>query len=69
MAYKTCGRISVTLPQGIRFPIKPPCLNALKVVCYGWRTPARALVGRRQAAPGAWINPLRSWTRPCRRAA
>lgn len=69
MAYATQGRQSVTMPGGIRFPSKAAPLNALLVVAYGWRSPARAVVVRMATAPGRWISPLLSWTRPMRRAA
>lgn len=69
MTYQTQGRQSVTLPGGIRFPTKATPLNALLVVAYGWRSPARAVVERMRSAPGRWLNPLSRWTRPTRRPA
>jgi hypothetical protein len=68
MAYKTAGRQSITLQQGIHAAIKGPSLNALAVVAHGWRSPARGAVCR-ATARGPWITPLCRWTRPLRRAA
>jgi hypothetical protein len=68
MAYKTLGRQSVTLQQGVFAASKAPSLNALAVVAHGWRSPARGAVCRAPAS-GPWITPLCRWTRPLRRAA
>lgn len=68
MGYATQGRRSATLPHGFTFQPKVPCLNALLVVCHGWRRPARAAVPIERSAPG-WISPLLRWARPMRRAA
>lgn len=69
MTYKTAGRLSVTLPQGISFPRVAERLNALAVVAHGWRSPAREALPCRATAQGPWITPLCRWTRPLRRAA
>ena len=69
MTYRTQGRQSATLPHGIRFPTKAPSLNALLVVCHGWRSPAREPVVPKASAPGGWFSPLLRWARPMRRAA
>lgn len=69
MTYATQGGGSITLPAGCDLHRKTVPLNALKVVCYGWRSPARALVVRMVTAPGRWLNPLSRWTRPTRRPA
>lgn len=58
---------SVTLPRGIHFPTKGPRLNALLVVCHGWRS--RAARQARSCGSAGWVHPLARWTRPMRRAA
>lgn len=69
MTYATQGRRSATLPHGITFQAKVPNLNALLVVCHGWRRPAREPVAPKASAPQGWIGPLLRWARPAWRAA
>ena len=68
MTWRTYGRSSVTLPHGIRFPTRQPSLNALAVVCHGWKSD-RSMPAARPSCSAAWISPLCRWTRPVRRAA
>lgn len=64
MTYSTQGSYSATLPHGITVPRSHVCLNALVVLCHGWRSPEREVVTSRASAPGRWINPLLKWSRP-----
>lgn len=66
MTYSTQGRQSVTLPQGIRFPMRPASLNAFVLVCHGWRSPHRTVDPRPSASAG-WLWPLFRSTRPLER--
>jgi hypothetical protein len=59
MAYKTAGRQSITLQQGIHAAIKAPSLNALAVVAHGWRSPRAArCAGNRSRAVDHAALPL-----------
>jgi hypothetical protein len=61
------GHGSATMP-GIALGRVSVDLNALAVLCYGWRNPART---ERELSTAArrWYSPLLRWTRPMARVA
>lgn len=62
------GHGSATMP-GIALGRVSVDLNALAVLCHGWRNPARTAREVEPAAPRRWYSPLLRWTQPMARLA